>query len=557
MLQYHTKKGENYEYFIYVKEEYIKAIFDYIKLILISIVVILIYDGISYNITHQIYTRGTKSVYMIEMLLIIIIITIFYFPKIKNNTLKYIFPTLPVIGLYILFDIFYSFLLRSPRLSDTDNFITIYDFNPALFFSILAFIFFIFFVVCVVLLKIKNQYTQKDFILNISARLSILLLIIMFLQTEIFQTYHKIYFKNISWSHRSTIRKNGKMSSFIYYSNMEIKNKKLLDKKYNVNINKVLYKENIKQKQNIYYIVLESFINPNYIENMIFSSTPTPLYHGLKKYLKDGKFSNIISPVYGGGTAQAEFELLTGIKAFAKFNTNEFNVLTGASTNTFLSKLKENNYTTIATIATHSGFFNSRSAYQSLGFDKSLFLKEVKDYKKNKNDKIIFDGDLYSYNITIIKKMLKKSNKPFFNYVLGMYGHNPYKRNKKDRPDMIDIKNRKNHKIEKITNQFYYRTKALTDYIDEILLLDPNSIIFVSSDHIPAILDNNVNYKYDRHVNIALLLNAGKPVKISKKHQYQIPWFIWDILSKSKTKRDLNDTMLEKLYLKALQDGVQ
>ena len=67
-----------------------------------------------------------------------------------------------------------------------------------------------------------------------------------------------------------------------------------------------------------------------------------------------------------GGTAQAEFELLTGIRAFSRINSIEFNVMKGHKTHSFIDKLKETGYQTMATIGTGAGFFNSIQAYQSL-----------------------------------------------------------------------------------------------------------------------------------------------------------------------------------------------
>lgn len=376
--------------------------------------------------------------------------------------------------------------------------------------------------------------------------------LIFFLQSEVFKTYHKKLFNYKYWSHQNTVKNNGKMSSFIFYSNLEQENKKNLHlKNHNINISNTLYKEKIINKKNIYYIVLESFINPNYLKDISFNINP--LSTKLKKYLYKGDFSKIISPVYGGNTAQAEFELLTGVKAFSKVNTSEFNVLTGKQIDGFLYQFKKNNYDTVATIASNSGYFNSKSAYKSLGFDKVVFLEEENRFQKNKNDERIFDGDLFSYNLEFLKNNLQKSEKPLFNYVLGVYGHMPYNRNQKDRPDIIQTKN---SSISRISNQFYYRTEVLAEYINNIIKLDPNSIILVSSDHLPPILNNKIKYNYSKYTNIALLLENGKPINISKKNQYKIPWVIWDMLSNKQINRKYNKDILEKLYLKALNEGV-
>lgn len=135
---------------------------DYLTLILISVIIFLMYDGIVYNISHHIYTKGTKSVYSIELVLFLLLTTIFYFQKSKTKFIKYIFPVIPVISLYVLFDFFYSFLLRSPTSSDFDNLLNIYDFYPIMFFGFILFIFSILILISVSLSKIKKYYTSKN-----------------------------------------------------------------------------------------------------------------------------------------------------------------------------------------------------------------------------------------------------------------------------------------------------------------------------------------------------------------------------------------------------------
>lgn len=71
--------------------------------------------------------------------------------------------------------------------------------------------------------------------------------------------------------------------------------------------------------------------------------------------LEGGKFSLVTSPVYGGRTAEAEFELLTGIQALTKVDSIEFNVMMGSPASGFVKKLTDSDYQAVATIASSSG----------------------------------------------------------------------------------------------------------------------------------------------------------------------------------------------------------
>ncbi len=152
--------------------------------------------------------------------------------------------------------------------------------------------------------------------------------------------------------------------------------------------------------------------------------------------------------------------------------------MTGHQTSSLVNRLKRNNYQTIATITSGSKYFNSTQAYKSLGVDHVSFLEEDKTFEKVPGNEKVFDGDLLQYNFKVVKNILANSSQPVFNYVLGIYSHTPYKRNVERRPNHIAIVDMYNDSfLRKISNQFYYRTKALAKYIEMLLAIDPNSFI--------------------------------------------------------------------------------
>ena len=84
--------------------------------------------------------------------------------------------------------------------------------------------------------------------------------------------------------------------------------------------------------------------------------------------------------------------------------------------------------------------------------------------------------------------------------------------------------------MDRVANQFYYRTKALANYIDNILSVDPSSIIFITSDHLPPLLNNGIKYIKEKKENISLLLIDGKRIDINDLYYYDIPRLILKLL---------------------------
>ena len=496
--------------------------------------------------------------YYFEIPLLLVLSLLFYFPKIESNLTKYLIPTIPILAVYLCFDVFYNFLQRSLRPSDLDNVNTIFDFSLWLSFSLISVTLVAIISIAFLLHQAYKAYPAKRFAISLLFKMISLIIIVTVLSSETLIRYLEDSYIDIAWSQQGTIRKNGRFVSIIHHGIQEQQNLLKLSKyaspSNTANIQNTLYPGTLKNHQNIHFIVLESFIDPRLLVNVSFNRSP--LAPELTPYLhKNHDFSNVISPTYGGGTAQAEFEILTGIKALAKVRSIEFNIMNGSSASSLVNRLRSIGYRTVATIATNSGYFNSPLAYKSLGFEKVHFLEEKPDFKKTNGDSVIFDGDVLNYNLNLIDSMLNKSNEPIFSYVLGMYGHGPYKRNLEKRPDIIEI-NHKDEQLHRITNQFFYRTKTLAEYINKLVSIDPSAIIYITSDHLPPIIGKKIRYQRDKYTNISLLLNSATPIDTKNKKYFEIPWLIWDLLTKKEHSRPLTDKDMEDIYFRVLAESI-
>ena len=64
-------------------------------------------------------------------------------------------------------------------------------------------------------------------------------------------------------------------------------------------------------------------------------------------------------------------------------------------------------------------------------------------------------------------KKLRRKRNLFLFYALGIYGHREYYRNKAVRPDVVRP-SPFHEDVNKIANQFYYRTEAVARFLNEI-----------------------------------------------------------------------------------------
>ena len=380
--------------------------------LVISVSIVALYIEISHFFVK---CGGFRSeAFRFEIPFLVFVLTLLYFPAIKSKFIRFICPTIPILLGYLLFDFFYSYFKRGPRVSDLGNFHTLLDTYTFMGIGVL-FVFFLIMLSCVFLVWKHYLSAPRGHFYHLSWKVLLLLTVSLFLSSDSFVKYQEYTFSYLEVSIGGSITENGRFSSLFFYQAKENKNRQMLGQ-YNsreIDISQMLYPGKVENKQNIHIVVLESFTDPERAKNILFNRPP--LASELKPFLKNGKyFSHVMSPVYGGLSAQAEFELLSGIKAFASIGSIDFNVMKGMRTNSFVNRLRSNNYEAIATIATSSYYFNSKDAYKSLGLDEIVFLDDKgSTFKKQTGDKFIFDGDLFSYHLTRIKKFIEKNQQKY------------------------------------------------------------------------------------------------------------------------------------------------
>ena len=131
-------------------------------------------------------------------------------------------------------------------------------------------------------------------------------------------------------------------------------------------------------KPNVIFLQLESFFDVSKINNIEFSESPTPFFNSLKE-----KYPNayLTVPYVGAGTANVEFEVLTGMN-LDFFGPGEYpykTVLQSKSCESIPFNLRELGYSSHA-VHNHKGLFYDRAhVFESLGFDTFTSLEFMQD----------------------------------------------------------------------------------------------------------------------------------------------------------------------------------
>jgi len=171
---------------------------------------------------------------------------------------------------------------------------------------------------------------------------------------------------------------------------------------------------------NLVIVQLESFFDPTHVAGLTFSRDPIPFFRHLMNSCSSGYLS---VPAVGAGTANTEFEVLTGMDIdFFGLGEYPFNtVLQDSTCESVAYDLKELGYDTHAIHNNTGSFYGRNRVYPMLGFDSFTSLEYMNDVEYNETgwakDKVL-TGE--------IEKCLNSSSAPDLVYAVSVQPHGKY-----------------------------------------------------------------------------------------------------------------------------------
>ncbi|MFD0695586.1 sulfatase-like hydrolase/transferase [Paenibacillus sp. GCM10027628] len=172
------------------------------------------------------------------------------------------------------------------------------------------------------------------------------------------------------------------------------------------------------KKPNVIFIMSEAFWDPTLLPNVSFSEDPLPTIHRLQKESSSGY---LLSPQFGGGTSNVEFEVLTGNSmSFLPGGSIPYQQYVNKPVPSLASYFADQGYKSMGIHSYEGWFWNRNSVYKQLGFEsfkssENFQNPEVKGY-------FISDAEVSK---NIIQEVDNTAN-PMFIYTVTMQNHGPY-----------------------------------------------------------------------------------------------------------------------------------
>ena len=254
-----------------------------------------------------------------------------------------------------------------------------------------------------------------------------------------------------------------------------------INKKYAKAANKVASAStsSINEKPNIVVVMSESYWDITKLNGIKFSKNIAENVH---KYQK----GELAPPAIGGGTANTEFEALTGMSLyFMSPGIIAYNAYLRTETPSIASVLKSNGYKTTAIHPNSGWFYNRDKVYNYFGFDTFLDIDSFDMKTQTKGPHISDDAF-----VNKILDTLKSSDKPSFIFAVSMENHDPFN----DKYDSFDVtveSDKLSSSEKQIVNGYaqglYDADQSLGKLINSLSKSKKPTLLYFFGDHAPRL----------------------------------------------------------------------
>ena len=237
---------------------------------------------------------------------------------------------------------------------------------------------------------------------------------------------------------------------------------------------------------NVIFIQLESYIDPSQIQGLELSEDPVPNWTALKEEYSSGYLT---VPVVGAGTANTEFEVLTGMST-RFFGPGEYpyqTCLTDQTVESVAYDLKANGYATHAIHNHRAAFYSRNEVYPNLGFDDFTALEYMPAVKTTPTnwakDAVLKKQILQALDVTEDQADLV--------FTVSVQGHGKYPTEQVLEDPAITVEKCPDedyrYAMEYYVNQVHEMDAFVGELVKELSQREEKTVLVLYGDHLPAL----------------------------------------------------------------------
>ena len=289
-------------------------------------------------------------------------------------------------------------------------------------------------------------------------------------------------------------------------------------------------KDEDEEHPNILFLQLESFIDPMTIQSITLSQDPCPNFRRLMQTYSSGELT---VPACGAGTANVEFEVLTGlsVKFFGPGEYPYKAVLKEKTGESLAYDLDSLGYTSHAIHNHRAVFYNRNSVFANMGFDTFTSVEYMKNVEKTpKNwakDDVLTECITDALDSTDGRDMI---------YTISVQGHGKYPPEQVLQNPVIEVTAAPSEelkwKYEYYVNQIYEMDQFVKALTDTLAKREEPTVLVMYGDHIPALdmTENDLESGNLYGTQYLIWDNMGLKKDDENLHAYQLAAHVMEML---------------------------
>lgn len=277
---------------------------------------------------------------------------------------------------------------------------------------------------------------------------------------------------------------------------------------------------------NIVFILNESFYDPEALVGDIYKiegDDVTPNLHRIQREIPSG---TMYSNDYGGGTANIEYEVLTGFTNYW-FKTVPYTNLLPKQKKipSIASFAKANGFETAVLHPFSGGMYKRDQVLPKMGFDELIFVNDFTHTRTYANSEYIDDGETYA---ELLDFLAKKDQRQLVS-VVTMQNHAPYNVGLYGNPQFIAsagengeaLTEDEKNSIETFLMTLHKSDEYLGELIEKLRNFDEKTVVVFFGDHSPGIfpqvIESENKAAIDSTRQIPYLIYANFDLEVSKE----------------------------------------
>lgn len=276
------------------------------------------------------------------------------------------------------------------------------------------------------------------------------------------------------------------------------------------------------EQPNIVFVQLESFFDPNEVEFFQTSEDAIPNFRALANNYSSGYFK---VPSVGAGTANTEFEVLTGMN-LRYFGPGEYpykTILKTAQNESAATALKRLGYGAHALHNNGGNFYSRADVFNNIGFD-SFTSKEFMNVLQLTENNWAKDNILTKY----MKEAMDSTEQQDFVFTISVQGHGAYPEEKVLENPKIKVTGiegeGQTNAWEYYVNQVYEMDQFIGELVQMLEERQEPSVLVLYGDHLPTmgLESEDLKSRYLYNTNYVIWDNIGLQKKDRNIPAYQI-----------------------------------